>query len=235
MPPGRRSSRLSREPEEAPTNEYEKLRAQKIMRNNQLFQRLGLGQLKTLMTATRANNEEDGPQESGSLYDGEDTDGSDQEEVSKESQVSKDVRTNISNHGDQMSTKGTRVNKRIVAPEVHEQPIRVTRQRIAARNQEAAQSLTDARHTSSVAAENRESTQSLDAATQTTTLIRTEGDDNSGDQELVPRRKSMGKQLESLSRGLGIKIPIQIAEGNKRPEAPIQAAKFASEGGIALR
>jgi len=45
----------------------------------------------------------------------------------------------------------------------------------------------------------------------------------------------MGKHLESLSRGLGIKIPIQISEGNKRPEAPIQAAKFASEGGIALR
>jgi hypothetical protein len=45
----------------------------------------------------------------------------------------------------------------------------------------------------------------------------------------------MGKQLESLSRGLGINIPIQITEGNKRPEPPIQAAKFASEDGITLR
>jgi hypothetical protein len=45
----------------------------------------------------------------------------------------------------------------------------------------------------------------------------------------------MGRQLESLSRGLGIKIPIQIREGKRRPEAPIQAAKFASEGGIVLR
>jgi hypothetical protein len=45
----------------------------------------------------------------------------------------------------------------------------------------------------------------------------------------------MGRQLESLSRGLGIKIPIQITEGNKRLEPPIQAAKFASEGGITLR
>ena len=45
----------------------------------------------------------------------------------------------------------------------------------------------------------------------------------------------MGKQLESLSRGLGMKIPIQITEGSKRPEPPIQAAKFASEGGITLR
>jgi hypothetical protein len=45
----------------------------------------------------------------------------------------------------------------------------------------------------------------------------------------------MGKQLESLNRGLEIKIPIQITEGNKRPEPPIQATKFASEGGITLR
>ena len=45
----------------------------------------------------------------------------------------------------------------------------------------------------------------------------------------------MGKQLESLSRGLGMRIPIQITEGSKRPEPPIQAAKFESEGGITLR
>jgi hypothetical protein len=45
----------------------------------------------------------------------------------------------------------------------------------------------------------------------------------------------MGKQHESLRRGLGIKIPIQIDEGNKRPKPPIQAAMFASEGGITLR
>jgi hypothetical protein len=45
----------------------------------------------------------------------------------------------------------------------------------------------------------------------------------------------MGKQLESLSRGLGTKIPIQIYDGKRRPEPPIQAAKFASEGGIILR
>jgi hypothetical protein len=45
----------------------------------------------------------------------------------------------------------------------------------------------------------------------------------------------MSKQLKSLSRGLGINIPIQITEGNKRPEPPIQPAKFASEDGITLR
>jgi len=51
----------------------------------------------------------------------------------------------------------------------------------------------------------------------------------------VPRGKSLGKGLDSLSRGLGTKIPIQISEGKRRPEPPIQAAKLASEGGIILK
>ena len=49
------------------------------MKNNQLFQRLGLGQLKSLVTATAANNKEDCPQQSESLYDGENTDNSNEE------------------------------------------------------------------------------------------------------------------------------------------------------------
>jgi hypothetical protein len=50
-----------------------------MMKNNQLFQRLGLAQLKLFMTATTANNIQECPQQSGSLYDGEDTDGSNEE------------------------------------------------------------------------------------------------------------------------------------------------------------
>ena len=45
----------------------------------------------------------------------------------------------------------------------------------------------------------------------------------------------MGKELDALSRGLGTKIKIDIAEGNRRPNAPMQAAKLASEAGISLR
>ena len=51
----------------------------------------------------------------------------------------------------------------------------------------------------------------------------------------VHRGKTVGKELEMLNRGLGTKIKIHIAEGNRRPEAPIQAAKLASEAGISLR
>ncbi|CAN6171646.1 unnamed protein product, partial [Urochloa humidicola] len=47
--------------------------------------------------------------------------------------------------------------------------------------------------------------------------------------------RSMGKDLDKMCRGLNSKIPVVIAEGKRRPEAPIQAAKFASEGGIVLR
>ena len=38
-----------------------------------------------------------------------------------------------------------------------------------------------------------------------------------------------------MSRGLNTKIPMVIAEGKRRPEVPMQAAKLASEGGIILR
>jgi len=38
-----------------------------------------------------------------------------------------------------------------------------------------------------------------------------------------------------MSRGLNTKIPMAIAEGKRRPEVPMQAAKLASEGGIILR
>ncbi|WVZ88938.1 hypothetical protein U9M48_035405 [Paspalum notatum var. saurae] len=81
----------------APPTEYEKIRAVNTMKNNQLFQRLGLGQLKTMMTARTANNKESSPQQSRSLYDGEDSDDSDEEEVATELRAHKGVHTHISN------------------------------------------------------------------------------------------------------------------------------------------
>ena len=49
------------------------------------------------------------------------------------------------------------------------------------------------------------------------------------------KKNRSGKGLERMSKGLGSKISISIAEGDIRPAAPIQAAKFASEAGITLR
>lgn len=45
----------------------------------------------------------------------------------------------------------------------------------------------------------------------------------------------MGRGLDRMSRGMDTKFTVHIAKGNLRPEAPMQAAKLASEAGIILR
>jgi hypothetical protein len=46
-------------------------------------------------------------------------------------------------------------------------------------------------------------------------------------------RKGIG--LERITKAFGTKVPIQIAEGVKHPEKPLQAAKLASECGLVAR
>ena len=48
--------------EDTPTD-YEKLRALNMMKNNIMFQRLGLNKLTSMMTPTSAKSKDDGPQE----------------------------------------------------------------------------------------------------------------------------------------------------------------------------
>jgi hypothetical protein len=45
----------------------------------------------------------------------------------------------------------------------------------------------------------------------------------------------MGHGLDRITRGLKSKICINISEGKRWPEGPIESAKFASEGGITIR
>ena len=47
--------------------------------------------------------------------------------------------------------------------------------------------------------------------------------------------KRRGSGLERMTKSLGNKVAIQIPEGMKRPEQPVQAAKFATEGGLIAR
>jgi hypothetical protein len=49
------------------------------------------------------------------------------------------------------------------------------------------------------------------------------------------RGRSMGRDLDRICHGLNSKMPLVIAKGKRRPDAPMQAAKLASEGGIILR
>ncbi|KAK1602642.1 hypothetical protein QYE76_027281 [Lolium multiflorum] len=51
----------------------------------------------------------------------------------------------------------------------------------------------------------------------------------------VVKCKRKGKGLEKTTQGLGTKVTIEIPEGMKRPEKPLPAAKFASEGGLIAR
>uniref|UniRef100_K3Y1F1 Uncharacterized protein n=1 Tax=Setaria italica TaxID=4555 RepID=K3Y1F1_SETIT len=46
--------------------------------------------------------------------------------------------------------------------------------------------------------------------------------------------RRLGKDLDRISRGLHTKLPIHVREGLKWLEVPMQATKFASEGGIIL-
>jgi hypothetical protein len=42
--------------------------------------------------------------------------------------------------------------------------------------------------------------------------------------------------LDKMSKSLGgLRMPISVAKGNKRPYDPVQAAKLASEAGVVVR
>uniref|UniRef100_A0A8I6YYI1 Uncharacterized protein n=1 Tax=Hordeum vulgare subsp. vulgare TaxID=112509 RepID=A0A8I6YYI1_HORVV len=69
------------------------------------------------------------------------------------------------------------------------------------------------------------------------TVLSTEPEQPMGDEGAVDVVKSSrnGKGLEKLTRAMGAKVRIEIAEGMRRPEKPVQAAKLASEGGLIAR
>ncbi|RLM69401.1 uncharacterized protein C2845_PM17G02730 [Panicum miliaceum] len=78
MAPRRKSAAQTREPAETPLTDYEHFRAQNMM-NNQIFQRLGLSTLASMINNTSSMSENDVSQESGSFYNAQDSEGSEQE------------------------------------------------------------------------------------------------------------------------------------------------------------
>ena len=54
-----------------------------MMKNNQMFQRLELSTLASMINNTSSKSKDDVSQQSGSLYDAQDSEGFEQEEVSK--------------------------------------------------------------------------------------------------------------------------------------------------------
>jgi hypothetical protein len=57
----------------------------------------------------------------------------------------------------------------------------------------------------------------------------------SGGTTAAGARKRKGTGLEQICKGMGVKLTIEIPPGLKRPEKPLPAAKFASEGGMLAR
>ena len=50
------------------------------------------------------------------------------------------------------------------------------------------------------------------------------------------RPRTHGIMFDKMSKSLGgLRMPISIAEGNRRPHDLVQAAKFASEAGVVVR
>ena len=50
-----------------------------------------------------------------------------------------------------------------------------------------------------------------------------------------PRPRTCGILLDKMSKSMGeLRMPISVAEGNRRPHDPVQAAKFASEVGVVV-
>ena len=49
------------------------------------------------------------------------------------------------------------------------------------------------------------------------------------------RKATWGVLLDKLTKAMGTRMPISVAEGNLRPHEPMQATKFASEAGVIFR
>ena len=50
-----------------------------------------------------------------------------------------------------------------------------------------------------------------------------------------PRPRTHEIVLDKMSKSLGVRMHISVAEGNRRPHDPVQAAKFASEVDVVVR
>ena len=49
------------------------------------------------------------------------------------------------------------------------------------------------------------------------------------------RKTTRGVLLHKMTKAMGRRVPIPVAEGNLRPHELVQAAKFASEAGVIIR
>ncbi|CAN6356912.1 unnamed protein product [Urochloa humidicola] len=192
--------------------EYERERAQTIMRNNQIFRSLGIIPMSSILnSSTNAKSKGATREDSDPLYEPageEDIEYGVVDKVSHTRSVGK-------SHG------GTRGSQRVSAGPTQ----RALGEGAMTRKRARGQTIEGGTST------NEEVDELVAAPAQ---VDEHEGEPNAMINQRS-RGRSMGKGLERMSRGLNSKVPVVIVEGMRRPEAPMQAAKLASEGGIVLR
>uniref|UniRef100_J3KUE6 Transposase Tnp1/En/Spm-like domain-containing protein n=1 Tax=Oryza brachyantha TaxID=4533 RepID=J3KUE6_ORYBR len=197
------------------------LRARNIMRNNRFANQLGIRKLAQIFQSSIAKKKAVGNmigKKSKAMLLGED----------------------VANTGDCVTTGTGRTSKRVLAPENLEETMRCTRQR--AMKQVSTTSLIEAtevglepdlstNHNQGDTSNTEQGNLTLSTELEPMGLSTTE----QANRQVEPRGNSMGKEIDSISRGLGTMIPIIVKKGKRRPEAPMQAAKLALESGIIIR
>ncbi|XP_025879128.1 uncharacterized protein [Oryza sativa Japonica Group] len=196
-------------------------RAWNIMRNNRFANQLGIRKLAQIFQSSVAKKKAVG-KKSKALLLGED----------------------VAITGDCVTTGTGRASKRVLALENLEETMRCTRQR--AMKQVSTTSLIEATEVGLEpdlsANQNQGDTNNTGQGNLTLStelepmgLSTTQQGTLTSSIQVETRGKSMGKEIDSISKGLGTMIPIIVKEGKKRPEAPMQTAKLASESGIIIR
>jgi len=208
--------------EEPPPADYKRARLQNLMRNNQMLQSLGVSKLVSIINgSSAAMHKQITREDSDSLYEPEgDMEDSEHGVVDK-----------VSERNTTVSSGVARRSKRVYMPPVDQDQItRITRQKtrqLLSTGDGLQDTPTNTTQEDAIAA------LSPNQAADQTEMC------NEGEQtDMVDKSKrgrSMGFHLERMTRGLNAKIPVLVADGKRRPDAPVQAAKLESESGIIIK
>ncbi|OQU76442.1 hypothetical protein SORBI_3010G145500 [Sorghum bicolor] len=195
------------------------LRARNIMRNNQFATQLGVRRLAEYIqiSAKKRVATKSIGKKSKALLQG------------------KHVGSSMSPSGDCVKGGAGRTSKRVLAPEIPEETMRCTRLRAARQVSTTSEPDLSANQNQGDTSNTEQGNLTLSTEVESMGLNTTEQGTCTGTIQVRPRGETMGKEIDSISHGLGCPIPIIIKKGKRRPEAPMQAAKLASESGTIMR
>ncbi|CAN6234687.1 unnamed protein product [Urochloa humidicola] len=202
--------------------DYERVRAQTMMRNSRVFRSLGIAEVASILNKNlNAKSKGVVRDDPDPLY----------EPAGEEDDTEDGVLAKVSETGVR-PTGGTRGSKRVLAgPNQQGLGERVmTRKR--ARDQLSSEGGTDGSNEEDDAAAIAPAAPAQVDEPEEMDIL--EGAPNAMINQRS-RGRSMGKGLDKMCHGLNSKLPVVILEGKRRPEAPLQAAKLASESGLVLR